>query len=111
MVQIEQTESRHVMRMQMQIAPTVRAAAGIGRPEDIGNTDRLKEVLPCKFQQALAGRCRNDAGEQVVVTAAIGVLRAGLCSHRNRERECRPVPAVTHAGKSLFSTYGVAIKA
>jgi hypothetical protein len=55
MVQIEQTESRHVMRMQMQIAPTVRAAAGIGRPEDIGNTDRLEDLKhtpsPCLSRQ------------------------------------------------------------
>jgi hypothetical protein len=82
--------------VQLEVAPTIVVALRVGGPGGVANAERLEEFATREGKGIGAGNAREKGGQEMAVGVAIEKARARLGSHREIERELRPVIASAH---------------
>ena len=89
-------EPGHVARVQLEIAPAEVVALRVGGPGGVANAERLEEFATREGKGIGAGNAREKGGQEMAVGVAIEEACARIGSHREIERELRPVIAPAH---------------
>jgi hypothetical protein len=85
-----------IVRVEIEIAPTVRVSLWIGGPDDLAHAERAEQVLPGEIKRGHAGGAGQNRREHVEIRAAVFPAGSRLGHHRPVERELDPVIGSAH---------------
>ena len=110
-LQEELPKFRHVPRVQLEVAPAMIVAVGIGGPHDVVDAERREQLAAGEGQSVGASSLRENGGQEVAVAAAVRPPCTGLSDHWQVEHEPRPIGAAAHLEQSSFPRLEAAVPA
>ena len=101
-VEIEESQSRKIARLQLQVTPSVRHTLRIARPTAFRDSEWTEQYLPSELVLTHSRCVLDDSRQQVVVGAAVAELRTWLRPHRHLQGVSDPVRALLHREELAF---------